>query len=234
MIALQLPFVQDLITDKVETIAAETLGTDLGIGRIRVDFPNRVDVTDVYVNNPAGDSIVRLGHLGVGINMWALLRSTAEITDVAIDDVYANVITTDSSSNIQFLLDAFLPAVDTLAAKESPAADSVAASEGGWLIDAAGATFDLTNADIYYQDDPTGILADIQARRLSAALEEIDLNEMNFGIDHLDLEGTNARIGIGESSTPTDTTVTASGGPPPDRRSAHHPGIHFRPGHHRQ
>lgn len=203
---IQLPFVQRKITTEIEKIAQSTLQTDLGIGDISIKFPSRLEVDNLYINNPAGDTIAKLGHLGLGINMWSLVRSTAEITDVEINDVYANVVTTDSSSNIQFLLDAFLP-VDTVAMADSPAADSVAATSGGWLIDLNGASLSLTNADIYYQDDPAGILADVTARTLQAEINEADLNAMRFDIDYVDLEGTDIAVAIGESSTPVDTTA---------------------------
>ena len=205
---IQLPFVQQRITGEVEKIARNTLSTDVGIGAIDLRFPTGIAVEDVYVNTPEGDSLFRLGKLDVGVDMWALVRSTVRIHSVEIDDVYAMVVTTDSTSNIQFLLDAFLPQVDTLAAADSPEADSVANSEGGFLIDLTGAELLLTNADIYYQDDPAGLLADLEARELSSRLEDVDLTAMDFGIDYVDLREADARIVLGESTIPVDTTTT--------------------------
>ncbi|NJB85109.1 hypothetical protein GGR26_000854 [Lewinella marina] len=199
---------QSRITQEVEKIARSTLGSDVGIGDLSLEFPNRLEVERVYVNNPEGDTIARLGYLGVGLDMWALIRSTVDINEIRIDDVYANIVTTDSTSNIQFLLDAFLPQVDTLALENSPQADSVAATSGGWLIDLNGADLSLTNADIYYQDDPMGILADVTARRLEGEIAEADLNTMEFALDYLELEGADAAITMGESTTPVDTTAT--------------------------
>ncbi len=206
---IQLPFVQQKITKEVEKLAQSTLGSEVGIGDISVQFPSRITVDDVYVNNPAGDTIARLGHLGVGINMYALIRSTVDISDVEIDDVYANLITTDTTSNVQFLLDAFLPAVDTVAMENSPQADSVATSSGGFLIDLDGASLRLTRADIYYQDDPAGILAEVTAGKLEAEINGADLNAMRFDLDYVDLEGTDIAVRIGESDTPVDTTAEA-------------------------
>ncbi len=205
---IQLPYVQDRITREVEKIASNTLNTDVGIGELSIQFPTRLEVEDFYVNNPAGDTIARLGYLGVGIDMWSLIRSTVDINEVTLRDVYANVVTTDSSSNIQFMLDALAPQVDSVAMKDSPQADSVAAGSGGFLIDLNGADLSLTNADIFYQDDPVGILADVTARRLEGTIDKADLNTMNFGLDQLELEGAVAAITIGESSLPVDTTVT--------------------------
>ena len=206
---IQLPFVQDRLTREVEKIARNTLDTDLGIAEIDLRFPSHVAVNGVYVNNREGDTIARLGHLGVDLDMFALLRSTVDINRIEIDDVYANVITTDSTSNIAFLNELIAP-VDTVADAESAAADSVANSSGGFLIDLDGASLLLTNADIYYQDDPAGLLTDLTAQRLEGEIDEADLETMNFSIDYLELEGANAVVALGESDTPVDTTAEAA------------------------
>ena len=206
---IQLPFVQRTITTQVEKIARTSLGTDVGIGDISLQFPSRIDVNDVYVNNPAGDTIARLGHLGLGLDMWGLVRSTVAINAVEIEDVYANIITTDSSSNIGFLLAAIAP-VDTVAIENSPQADSVASTSGGWLIDLEGATLSLDRADVYYQDDPAGLLVDVTADHLGGEIRKVDLDAMDFNIDYLELDGAVAQIGIGESSIPVDTVATAA------------------------
>ncbi|PPK86226.1 uncharacterized protein DUF490 [Neolewinella xylanilytica] len=201
---IQLPFVQNRITREVEQIARTTLGTDIGIGSIGLKFPSNLTVDDVYVNNPEGDTIARLDHLGVYLDMFALLRSTVDINGIEIDNVYAYVVNTDSTSNIGFLTEAFAPA-DTAAAPV--VVDTTAAGSGGFTIDLNGASLRLTNADIYYQDDPAGLLADVTARRLEGEIEEADLETMDFAIDFLELEGADAAIALGESSTPVDTTA---------------------------
>lgn len=207
---IQLPVVQQRITSEVQNIARSTLKTDVGIGNLSIAFPRRIDIDDVYLNHPDGDTIAKVGHLGVRMDMFALIRSTVSISSIEIDDIYAKVITTDSSSNIQFLLEAFLPGVDTLALKDSPQADSVADSSGGFLIDLAGAELSLNNADIYYQDDPAGIRADVVTASLAARIDKADLEAMSFEIDYIDLKGAKLAIGIGESSIPVDTTVQAA------------------------
>ncbi len=206
---IQLPFVQTRITQEIETVAQRTIGGEVYIGDLDIRFPSRITVDDVYVNSPAGDTIARLGHLGVGLDMFALVRTTLRITDVEIDDVYANIVTTDSSSNIQYILDSLAtPAGDSLAVAAPP--DSTAAG-GGIKIDLDGATLSLTNADIFYQDDPVGILADVTADELKGEIDEADVETLQFTINYLDLSGADARIGIGESDAPApDTTAAAS------------------------
>lgn len=211
-VLLQLPAVQQGVARQVEKIASSSLGTDVGIGSLDIDFPSRIELDDVYVNNPAGDSIARVGHLGLGINMWGLLKSKVQVSDVVLQDVFANVVTTDSTSNIQFLLDLAAPADSTssspvTADETGQPADTTTAA--GWTIEAYGTEILLERANIYYQDDPAGILADIEARRLAGKLSEINLEAQRYDINYLELEGTSALVGISSGATPVDTTVTA-------------------------
>ncbi|TXF89668.1 AsmA family protein [Neolewinella aurantiaca] len=199
---LQLPAVQQGVARQVQEIAASSLGTDVGIGGLDIDFPSRIELDDVYVNNPAGDSILRVGHLGVGINMWGLVSSKVQVSDIILKDVFANVVTTDSSSNIQFLLDMATTPDSTASATVS---DTTTAA--GWVIEASGTELLLERTNIYYQDDPTGILADLEARRLAGKTNEVNLETMRFDIDYLELDGTNALVGIGAGTAPVDTTA---------------------------
>lgn len=204
---LQIPAVQQRIAREVEKIAGNSLKTDVGIGYLDIDFPSRIEIDGIYVNNSPGDSIVRVGHLGVGINMMGLLSSKIQITDLVLSDVYANVITTDSNSNIQFLLDLAAPA-DTKVADTIPTkADS---TTSGWLIDVENTVVLLERADLYYRDDPSGILADVDATRLALKLDGINLDSQHYAINYLELDGTNARIRIGASQSPGDTTETTA------------------------
>ena len=207
-VLLQIPAVQQRVAREVEKVARNTLKTDLGIGTLDLDFPSRIELDDVYLNNPAGDSIARVGHLGVGINMLGLISSKISISDVILTDVYLNAVTTDSTSNIQFLLDLATAPADTIIADTVPTvADSATA---GWEIDVADAEVLLERADIFYQDDPAGLLADVDARRLAVKMDEVDLAAQAYRINYLELDAANARIGLGESSTPTDTTATTA------------------------
>ncbi|MFK8160937.1 MAG: translocation/assembly module TamB domain-containing protein [Lewinella sp.] len=217
-VLLQIPAVQQRVAREVEKIAQTSLGTDVGIGTLDLDFPSRLELEDVYMNNPAGDSIARIGHLGVGINMWGLLKSRVEVTDLLLQDVFADVRTTDSTSNIQFLLDLALADSTTVDTNLVSGMDSTSvlvltdttSSASPWVIDASDAELLLERLNIYYQDDPAGILADVEGRRLAGKINGIELDRQVFDVNYLELDGTDALIGIGAGSGPADTASTAS------------------------
>lgn len=203
---LQIPAIQQRIAREVEKVAANSLnGGTLGIGELDIDFFSYLELEDVYLNNPAGDTIVRLGNIGVGLNMLGLLQQEISISEVVLKDVYGNVVTTDSTSNIGFLLSE--TPQDTL---QAVAVQDSATAAGGWAINAAGATLLLERAAVYYQDDPAGILLDLDASRLAAEMESLDLEQQLYSIDYAELTGADARVKIGTSSNPSDTTATAA------------------------
>lgn len=183
--ALQLPATQHFLARKAVSIAKEQLGTDLGIGKVKIDFFSSLSLQDVYLNNPAGDSIARIGNLHLGINFYRLFNKTVAISDVSLTDVFANIKTTDSTSNIQFLLDQFVVVDST--EEISAAADTTA---NPWKITANHATLQLARADIFYQDDPTGLLLDLQAQRLSAKTNQLDLEKQVYDLNYLDLQSS--------------------------------------------
>jgi hypothetical protein len=215
---LQIPAVQQRVAREVEKVAQASLGTDIGIGTLDLDFPNRIELEDLYMNNPTGDSIARIGHLGLGINMWGLLRSRVVVSDLVLRDVFANVQTTDSTSNIQFLLDLGITDSTAVDGKVVTGTDTTSllvltdttSSAKPWVIDASNAELLLERFNIYYQDDPSGILADVEGRRLAGKTNDIRLDRQFFDINYLELEGADVLIGIGGRKAPIDTTATAA------------------------
>ncbi len=204
-IAIQLDPVQQWLTGKVETIAAEQLGTEVSIGRIGLDIPTNAYVKDVWVDNPDGERILTLAYLEVGMNMWGLLKKQISISKVQVSGLKARVITTDSTSNIQFLLDKFM-LVDTSAAQEDPAittTDTTAAA--AWGIEVSNLSLMLDSIDVVYQDDPTALALALDLGVLTGKTGRMDLLAGRFGIDRLQLEDTDIAVKLGV--TETDTTA---------------------------
>lgn len=203
-VLLQIPAVQQRVAREVEKIADNSLnGGELKIGKLDVDFFSYLELKDVSLRTPAGDTIASVGQVGVGINMLGLLQRKISISEVELADVYGRIITTDSTANISFLLPQ--GTTDT-----APLATNDPISTGGaWTIDAAGTTLMLERADIFYQDDPSGILVDLEARCLAAKVEDIVLKDQVYRINYLDLGEANVRVGLRPTETAEDSTKTA-------------------------
>ncbi|PHN06398.1 hypothetical protein CRP01_12575 [Flavilitoribacter nigricans DSM 23189 = NBRC 102662] len=206
---LQLPAVQDRLTDQLEKSLSSQLNTELSIGRVGLDFPKFFTIEEVYLETPAGDSLFTLGKLGVDIDMIQLFRKQVVIQKVKVEDVFAKIMITDSTSNIQFLLDAFVT-TDTSTGPATPT-DPVDTTATNWAINFPNTSLSLQRADIYYQDDPTGILLDGQLETFELSTDNVNLEDQIFDIDKARLIGGNILLEMKTRESTVDSTAT----PPP-------------------
>ncbi len=197
--------VQNWVTKQADSYLEQTLKTEVGIGSFGLGIPKYLQLQDVYINTPNGDRLARLGYLKVDLDMWALLRQEISIGEVVLEDVYARIITTDSSSNFQFIIDAFAPADTTTI---TPVADPVAPS--AWTFNLEQTTLGLNDIDLYYQDDPGGLLVDWQlGKGVVVADDVIDIEKQSFLFERLFLQKADIKVALGPTdASPVDTTAT--------------------------
>lgn len=64
---LRLPFIQKWLVPKVETLLGSQLGTDVHIGAIRIDFPARIALSQVEIEDQNDQALFRVGDLRVSL-----------------------------------------------------------------------------------------------------------------------------------------------------------------------
>ena len=84
-VLLYLPPIQNYVVDKVASIASESTGLDISVGRITLSFPLDLKVKGIQAVNPEkGDTLLTLDQLEVSVQMLPLLRKEIEIDGVAL------------------------------------------------------------------------------------------------------------------------------------------------------
>jgi hypothetical protein len=206
VVALHTPPVQKWATERAESFLEQTLQTEVGIGSFGLGIPRLLQLHDVFINTPQGDTLARLGHLKLDLDMWALFQKEISVDEVLLEDVYARIITTDSTSNFQFIIDAFAPA-DTTAVQ--PAVEPAGSS--AWTFNLQKTKLGLKGIDLYYQDDPGGLLLDVQLDNGVLVADAIDLEQQSFLLERLFLQQAKVKVVLGEAApSPADTTATAA------------------------
>lgn len=94
------PPVQNFIKDKAAAAVSESLGMDLSIGRIRLRFPIRLSVDNTTLITTGGDTLTRVGHLGVGVAVGPLFHGEVLVPRLEITDVGANYRDTVSNTHL--------------------------------------------------------------------------------------------------------------------------------------
>ncbi|MGY3090753.1 translocation and assembly module TamB [Hymenobacter sp. UYAg731] len=188
VVFLQFPSGQDFVASKAEGYLRGKLKTEVRIGKFRTDFRHAINLDGVYLADQQRDTLLSVGHLGVDLDIWALLHSQVNISNVELNDGRVRLTRTepDSVNNYDFIIDAFVDPnapVDTTASKLK--------------YDIGRAR--LTNVYFTQLDEVTG--SDIRARigEFTANMDEVNVDKSIYKVDKAALH--RAAISITQTKT---------------------------------
>ncbi|MBJ6108451.1 translocation/assembly module TamB domain-containing protein [Hymenobacter sp. BT523] len=188
VVVLQFPAGQDFVAKRAESYLRGKLGTEVRIGKFRTDFRHAINLDGVYVEDQKRDTLLSVGHLGVDLDIWALLHSQVNVSNVELNDGRVRLTRTepDSVNNYDFIIAAF---TDPTAPVDTTAS--------GLKYDIGKAR--LTNIYFTQNDQITG--SDIRARigEFTANMDEVDVDNSIYKVDNAALR--RAAISIVQTKT---------------------------------
>ncbi len=200
VVVLQFPAGQDFVARRAESYLRGKLKTDVRIGRFRTDFRHALNLDGVYVADQQRDTLLSVGHLGVDLDIWALLHSQVNVSNVELNDGRVRLTRTepDSVNNYDFIIAAFT---------DPNAPVDTTASTLKYDIGKA----QLTNIYFTQLDQVTG--SDIRARigEFTANMDEVNVDKSIYKVDNAALR----RSAISIAQTKTAPQVNNSGPPTP-------------------
>ena len=109
VVFLQFPVGQDFVARRAEGYLRGKLGMEVNIGKFRTDFRHAINFDDVYLADQQRDTLLSVGHLGVSIDIFALLHSQVNVSDVELENGRVRLTRTepDSVNNYDFIIKAF-------------------------------------------------------------------------------------------------------------------------------
>ena len=183
VVFLQFPSGQDFVARRAETYLRDKLKTEVRIATFRTDFRHAINLDGVYLADQRRDTLLSVGHLGVDLDIWALLRSEINVSNVELNDGRVRLTRTepDSVTNYDFILKAF--------ADPNAPVDTTAS---GLKYDIGKAR--LTNIYFTEEDQVTG--SDIRARigEFTATMDEVDVDKAIYKVDNAVLRRASVRI----------------------------------------
>jgi translocation and assembly module TamB len=173
VVFLQFPSGQDFVARRAEGYLRDKLKTEVRLGKFRTDFRHAINFDDVYLADQQRDTLLSVGHLGVSIDIFALLKSQVNIKDVELNDGRVRLTRTepDSVNNYDFILKAF----------SDPNAPADTTSSG--LKYDIGRVH-LTNILFTQNDQVAG--SDLRAKlgELLVNMDEVDVNNSVYKVDN--------------------------------------------------
>ena len=173
VVVVQLPAGQDFVARRAESYLRDKLQTEVRIAKFRTDFRHAINLDGVYLEDQQRDTLLAVGHLGVDLDIWALLHKQINVSNVELNDGRVRLTRTepDSVNNYDFVLRAF---IDPNAPKDTTAS--------ALKYDIGKAR--LTNIYFTQNDQVTG--SDIRARigEFTANMDAVDVDKSIYKVDN--------------------------------------------------
>ena len=108
-IALNIPSVQTWLARQVLSEIRAKTGTRLGIQSVKIAFPNTIQLSEVFVQDKSGDTLVYLKSLKADIGLFKLLLNKVSLHDIILDNAVINITRKEKQEgfNYGFLVEQF-------------------------------------------------------------------------------------------------------------------------------
>jgi len=185
ILLIQTPPVQNFARKKIVAFLENKLQTRVAIGRINIGIPNKVLLENIYVEDRQKDTLLSGGRISANINMFKLINSELEITELEIDEVTAKIkrVLPDTVYNFQFIVDAFIP-------KKATPAKPVDTAGMKLALD----VIRLNKIRLVYKDAVTGSDMDIWLEHFDTNIETFDPVKQVYNVPVSNLNGLRASI----------------------------------------
>ena len=109
LVLIQTGPVQNYGRGKIEAYLEKKLQTKVRIGNLYIDFPARIIIKNIYLEDRRKDTLISGGKIEVDISMFRLLYKELRVNKLELDNVTLKVkrLMPDSAFNFQFIADAF-------------------------------------------------------------------------------------------------------------------------------
>ena len=177
---LQTPPGQNFVRGKVESWLGHKLKTKVVIGKLKVHFPNSVELRNVYIEDQTKDTLISGGMLKVDLNLLKLITNEVQIKEIKLEDIMAKIkrVNQDTVFNFQFIVDAFM----------NNQKDSSAIHDSSTLnMNIDNIVFNRVR--LLYKDVISGDDMDIVIEHLDAPIKKFDPDHLYFDIPTFTLRG---------------------------------------------
>lgn len=197
------PWGQNIIVQKVVSYVSEKTATKVEIEKLYLTFSGNIYLEGLYLEDKQGDTLVYSKSLEANVPFLPIIKGNGiAVNRVEWEGLRANIIRKDSISgfNFDFLIDAFV-------SEETPETEEKEAEP----LDLKIGRITLSDFNIVYQDDVSGIDTHLLLGALDLKIKSLDLEAMKFHISQVKLSETSAKYlqTIAFSSEPDTNEETA-------------------------
>ncbi|HYI78267.1 MAG TPA: hypothetical protein VEW65_11670, partial [Chryseolinea sp.] len=198
-LSIQIPFVQNKLTQKAINFLENKIGTDVNLERISLSIPKKIVLTGLYLEDQKRDTLLYAGELAIDTDLWQLTQHTIQLDDIELTN-FKGVVSraaSDSSFNFSYILSAF--------ESETPNTP-IDTTQTPWKFSVG--TIALEKIRVLFKDDLMGNDVALGLGKLDIDLDEFDLEKSIIKVDEINIE--NVTADIVQSKFSIDTVDTGS------------------------
>ena len=180
---IQIPAVQLKLTRTAVNFLEKEIGTEVALQGISIQFPKKIVLEGIYLEDQAGDTLLYAGKFAVDTDLWALTQREIELNNILLENTVANISRpeNDSAFNFTYILDAF-------AGDSTAVPDTLEQKEWGFSLE----TIELENIRASFNDRLMANEARLHLGAFELDMKEFDLKNNRYGVDEILLADTRA------------------------------------------
>ncbi|MFV0230555.1 translocation/assembly module TamB [Empedobacter falsenii] len=179
--SLQLPTVQNFVKNKLVNYLENKIHTKVQLDRVYVDFPNSLVMENLYLQGQDVDTLLSVKKFDVGLDIWQLTKSKADIKSIDLSGVHANVIRKpDGKFNFDYIINAFV----TDEKDESPSKPFIISLD----------KIKLNDIYVSFNDQQAANNIKLHLNSFDTRVKKFDLEQNSYGISDINLDGLKLKL----------------------------------------
>ncbi len=170
-----------MIKDRLVIYLEKKIKTKVALQKVYIGFPNSLVMENLYLQGQDVDTLLAAKKLDVGLDMWQLIKSKADLTSVDLEGVRANVVRNPQGKfNFDYILDAFA----TSEKEESPSKPFIISLD----------KIKLKDIGLSFKDQQSKNDINLYFKSFDTRVKTFDLQNNSYVVNDINLDGLKLKL----------------------------------------
>lgn len=183
ILSLRIPAVQNFVKDKLVVYLEGKIKTKVSLERVYIGFPNSLIMENLYLKGQEIDTLLAVKKLDVGLDMWQLMKSKADLTSIDLEGVRANVVRNPKGDfNFDYIINAF--ATSEKEQEQKPSKPFIISLD----------KISLKDIGVTFNDQQSKNDIKVYFKSLDTRIKTFDLQNNTYAVNNIDMDGLKLKL----------------------------------------
>lgn len=181
--SLRIPVVQNYVKDKLIVYLEGKIQTKVSLEKVYIAFPNSLVMENLYLKGQKIDTLLAVKKFDVGLDMWQLMKSKADLTSLDLEGVRANVVRDPQGKfNFDYIIDAF--ATSDKEQEQKPSKPFIISLD----------KINLKDIGITFKDQQSRNDINVYFKSFDTRVKTFDLQNNSYAVNDINLDGLKLKL----------------------------------------